>query len=67
MTAQKKVQGNDLNLDPISGATGAHPVGTGLGAAAGGAAAPAHGGASVREAWRLKLEPDCYTRGLYPA
>lgn len=41
MTAQKKVQSTDLNLDPISGATGAHPVGTGLGAAAGGAAAGA--------------------------
>lgn len=27
----------DLNLDPITGAPGAHPVGTGVGAAAGGA------------------------------
>jgi phage tail tape-measure protein len=41
MTAQKNVDGTDLNLDPLSGATGAHPVGTGLGAAAGGAAAGA--------------------------
>jgi hypothetical protein len=31
----------DLNLDPLSGATGAHPVGTGLGAVAGGVAAGA--------------------------
>lgn len=37
----RKPDSNDLNLDPISGATGAHPVGTGLGAAAGGAAAGA--------------------------
>ena len=32
---------NDPNLDPLSGATGAHPVGTGVGAAVGGAAAGA--------------------------
>lgn len=34
-------RGRDLNRDPISGATGAHPVGTGVGAALGGAAAGA--------------------------
>lgn len=36
----KKVVANedDLNRDPISGATGAHPVGTGAGAASGGVA-----------------------------
>ena len=28
----------NLNLDPLSGASGAHPVGTGVGAVAGGAA-----------------------------
>src|SRR3954467_12307394 len=30
---------HDMNRDPITGAPGAHPVGTGLGAAAGGMAA----------------------------
>ena len=35
----------DENLDPISGEPGAHPVGTGLGAAAAGAASGALGGA----------------------
>ncbi len=35
----------DENLDPISGEPGAHPVGTGLGAAAAGAATGAVGGA----------------------
>ena len=35
----------DENLDPISGEPGAHPVGTGLGAAAAGAATGALGGA----------------------
>ena len=35
----------DANLDPISGEPGAHPVGTGLGAAAAGAATGALGGA----------------------
>ncbi len=34
----------DANPDPITGAPGAHPVGTGLGAAAAGAAAGATGG-----------------------
>ena len=37
---------HDLNLDPISGEPGAHPVGTGLGAAGGAAA----GAASDEEA-----------------
>jgi hypothetical protein len=35
----------DANRDPITGTPGAHPVGTGLGAAAAGAAAGAVGGA----------------------
>ncbi|TDR44837.1 hypothetical protein DFR29_10518 [Tahibacter aquaticus] len=39
--ANTKPVSTDLNLDPLSGATGAHPVGTGLGAAVGGAAAGA--------------------------
>ncbi len=34
----KTKKGADENRDPISGATGSHPVGTGLGAVAGGAA-----------------------------
>jgi len=36
--------GGDVNPDPITGAPGAHPVGTGLGAAATGAAAGAAAG-----------------------
>jgi hypothetical protein len=36
--------GTDANPDPITGQPGAHPVGTGLGAAAAGAAAGAAGG-----------------------
>ncbi len=35
--------GNDMNRDPISGAPGAHPIGTGLGATAGAAAGAAVG------------------------
>lgn len=37
--------GNDANKDPITNASGAHPVGTGLGAIGAGAAAGAVGGA----------------------
>src|SRR5262245_52335864 len=37
--------GRDANPDPITGAPGAHPVGTGLGAAGGGAAGVAAGAA----------------------
>ena len=37
--------GTDANRDPITGTPGAHPVGTGLGAAGAGAAAGAAGGA----------------------
>ncbi|MFA6243077.1 MAG: hypothetical protein WC655_19220, partial [Candidatus Hydrogenedentales bacterium] len=33
----------DENLDPLSGATGAHPLGTGVGAASAGAAGAAIG------------------------
>jgi hypothetical protein len=44
-SSKKPVQTEDANLDPISGEPGAHPVGTGLGAADGGAAAGAVGGA----------------------
>lgn len=39
MTSERKPESE--HRDPISGATGAHPVGTGVGAAAGGAAAGA--------------------------
>ncbi|MDI1288344.1 MAG: hypothetical protein PSX37_00130 [bacterium] len=39
----KKVDDNPANRDPISGAKGAHPVGTGLGAAGGGLAGAAIG------------------------
>lgn len=42
---KKSVKGADANLDPISGETGAHPVGTGIGAASAGAAGAAIGGA----------------------
>jgi phage tail tape-measure protein len=35
--------GNDMNRDPISGAPGAHPVGTGIGATGGAAAGAAIG------------------------
>lgn len=44
-TSAKKVENNDANRDPITGAPGAHPVGTGLGAAGGGAAGAAIGAA----------------------
>jgi hypothetical protein len=44
-SSKKPVQTRDENLDPISGEPGAHPVGTGLGAAGAGAAAGALGGA----------------------
>lgn len=37
--------GKDSNRDPITGAPGSHPVGTGLGAGGGGAAGAAVGGA----------------------
>jgi hypothetical protein len=40
----KRGVGTDSNPDPITGQPGAHPVGTGLGAAAAGAAAGAAGG-----------------------
>jgi hypothetical protein len=40
---QVKGRGTDANRDPISGKPGAHPVGTGLGAAGGGAAGAAIG------------------------
>jgi len=42
---QETVKSADANLDPISGETGAHPVGTGIGAASAGAAGAAIGGA----------------------
>ncbi|MGV3773663.1 MAG: hypothetical protein ACO1QB_12235 [Verrucomicrobiales bacterium] len=41
----EKVKGADANRDPITGAPGAHPVGTGLGAGGGGAAGAAIGAA----------------------
>ncbi len=42
---KKSVNESDANIDPISGETGAHPVGTGIGAASAGAAGAAIGGA----------------------
>jgi len=42
---QDKTPGRDANRDPITGEPGAHPIGTGLGAAGAGAAAGAVGGA----------------------
>ena len=38
MLDDKHVEHPDANLDPLSGAPGAHPLGTGVGAAGGGAA-----------------------------
>src|SRR5687768_11457652 len=37
--------GHDANRDPLSGETGAHPVGTGVGAASGGTVGAVIGGA----------------------
>jgi hypothetical protein len=45
MDEKARKTGTDANRDPITGAPGAHPVGTGLGAAGAGAAAGALGGA----------------------
>lgn len=45
MNSEKKIPSE--NRDPVSGATGAHPVGTGVGAALGGAAAGAAAGTVV--------------------
>ncbi len=42
---KQSVKETDANIDPISGETGAHPVGTGIGAAGAGAAGAAIGGA----------------------
>ncbi|MBD0341003.1 MAG: hypothetical protein ICV61_08960, partial [Microcoleus sp. Co-bin12] len=42
---KKTVHEPDANLDPISGEKGAHPVGTGIGAASAGATGAAIGGA----------------------
>lgn len=42
---EKSVKAPDANLDPISHEPGAHPVGTGIGAAGAGAAGAAIGGA----------------------
>jgi len=44
-SSKNPAHAKDENLDPISGEPGAHPVGTGLGAAGAGAAAGALGGA----------------------
>jgi hypothetical protein len=41
----KENKGHDANLDPLSGEPGAHPVGTGVGAAGAGAVGAAIGGA----------------------
>ena len=45
-TKRESTAASDLNLDPISGEPGAHPVGTGVGTAVGGMAAGAVGGAA---------------------
>jgi hypothetical protein len=45
MNDPKRADKTDANRDPITGEPGAHPVGTGLGAAGAGAAAGAAGGA----------------------
>ena len=45
MKDTRNTPGRDSNPDPITGEPGAHPVGTGLGAAGAGAAAGAAGGA----------------------
>ena len=42
-TNAKDVENNDANRDPITSAPGAHPIGTGLGAAGGGATGAAIG------------------------
>ena len=42
-STEEKKRDKDLNRDPISGKPGAHPVGTGAGAASGGAAGAAAG------------------------
>lgn len=42
-TNAKKLDDNDANRDPITGAPGSHPIGTGLGAAGGGTAGAAIG------------------------
>jgi len=47
----------DANLDPISGAPGAHPVGVGLGAAIGGAAAGIGTGAALGAATGTVVGP----------
>lgn len=47
MNNSNKTHDNDSNHDPISGAPGAHPVGTGAGALLGGAAAGAAAGTVV--------------------
>lgn len=44
MNSSANESGKDANLDPISGAPGAHPVGVGVGATAGGMAAGALAG-----------------------
>ena len=43
--ANKKTHDHDRNPDPITGAPGSHPVGTGIGAAGGGVAGAAAGAA----------------------
>lgn len=42
-TTEKEIKKTDANRDPITGAPGAHPVGTGVGAGAAGAAGAAIG------------------------
>lgn len=47
MNNNNETRDNDMNRDPITGAPGAHPVGTGAGALLGGAAAGAAAGTVV--------------------
>ena len=59
-----KNQTPDSNPDPITGAPGSHPVGTGLGAAAGGAVVGGLAGKGVAEGLNPTLE-DAYWRDNY--
>ena len=47
LNANEKLDADNANRDPISGAPGAHPIGVGIGAAVGGAAAGIGAGAAL--------------------
>ena len=57
---------NDFNLDPLTKEPGAHPVGTGVGAALGGAAAPGHADGPARLAVHLRGAGPAPARGGEP-